>query len=104
MPPTALISAILQTGLAVIYAAIGVIVMLFAIYYGGRCAIGIMSAAADFVKSHGEWALDDWNRRAILNQRREAKDRFVGSVVGLAIAVLVGTIAFNFGVRWFFWK
>ena len=49
IPPTTLISAILQTGLAVIYAAIGVIVMLFAVYYGGRCVVGITSAAADFV-------------------------------------------------------
>jgi hypothetical protein len=78
--------------------------MLFAVYYGARCALGIMSAAAAFMKSRGEWAVDDWNRRAILNQRHEAKDRFVGSVVGLAIVVLVGTIAFNFGVRGLFWK
>ncbi|MGP6159819.1 MAG: hypothetical protein ACLPYS_20370 [Vulcanimicrobiaceae bacterium] len=63
-----------------------------------------MSAAADFIKSRREWALDEWNSRAILNQRQEAKARFLGSVVGLAIAVLVGTTAFNFAIRGIFWK
>jgi hypothetical protein len=104
MSPTTLISAIVQADLAVISAAIGVIVMLCAVYYGARCAVGIMSAAADFLKSRGEWAVDDWNRRAILKQRHEAKDRFVASVVALTIVVLVGTVAFHFGVRRFFWQ
>jgi hypothetical protein len=90
--------------LAVVSTVVGAMVTLFAVYYGVRCAFGIMSGAADFIKSRREWAVDDWNRRAILNQRQEAKSRFVGSVIGLAIVVLVGTVAFNVGIRGLFWK
>jgi hypothetical protein len=94
----------LQTGLAVSLAALGAIVIPLAAYYGLRCAFGVTTAAADIMKLRGEWAVDDWNRRAILNQRHEAKNRFVASATGLAFVVLVSTLAFNFGLRGFIFR
>ncbi len=78
-----LLASITSSGLSSINTAVAAIVVLFAMIYGSRCAVGIMASGADFAKTRGDWD--------------QGKDRFFGSVIGLALATLVGTAAFNLG-------
>ncbi|MGB8267565.1 MAG: hypothetical protein WCE44_14660 [Candidatus Velthaea sp.] len=78
-----LLATITQSGLSNVNSVIAAIVVLFATIYGGRSMVGIAAAGADFAKTRGDW--------------EQAKDKFFGGAIGLALAALVGTTAFNLG-------
>jgi hypothetical protein len=78
-----LISTITQSGLTGINQAVAAIVVLFATIYGSKSAIGIMAAGSHFAADRGAWD--------------EARGQLMGACIGLALAVLVGTSAFNLG-------
>jgi hypothetical protein len=63
--------------------AVAAVVLLFAMIYGSRSLIGVVAAGAQFAQNRGEWD--------------QAKSQLLGSCMGLALAVLVGTASFNLG-------
>lgn len=78
-----IIATITQSGLASINTVVAAIVVLFATIYGARSLVGVMAAGAQFSQQRGAWD--------------EAKSQLMGSCIGLALAALVGTTAFNLG-------
>jgi hypothetical protein len=80
---TYMLATITQSGLTNVNQAVAAIVILFATIYGSKSAIGIMAAGSHFAADRGAWD--------------EARGQLMGACIGLALAVLVGTGAFNLG-------
>ena len=77
------IAAITTSGITSINTGVAAVVVLFATIYGARSLIGVVAAGASFAQNRGEWD--------------QAKSQFQGSVIGLALAALVGAGTFQLG-------
>gem|GEM_PF-4893460 len=78
-----LLGTITSSGISSINTAVAAIVVLFATIYGARSLVGVLAAGAQFAQNRGEWD--------------QAKSMLMGSCVGLALAAIVGTGAFQLG-------